>query len=255
MAEEEVVAMDTDKVVGGSNRRKRRRSDTPVMEEKEDSPEEDMQDPPAFEVVAALNSAAVRRAEMRSWARALPEVPPQREEFESPTALIQGTRCSLIELEDLIFELNPNMPSLHLRSARNEGDYILKGVVPSVWPSLKTLPEVLEPLDVNRPVLVRAPLSFITNEDLAVMVRVPYGMDHRSFAQQLELRSDQRKPTAISSVMKDGKRLNLMKVYCASKSHKKRLLKQNIRWNGRKLKVEKPKRTSRKTQRAERDQN
>lgn len=104
---------------------------------------------PEHQTVALPSPSVVERQQMRAWARAIPTTPPRQEESESSTALIQGSKSSLIEIEDLILDLFPQQHSLNLRPAQKEGDFILTGLRPAMWATLNILKEQLSPLQDN----------------------------------------------------------------------------------------------------------
>ena len=226
---------------------KRSRTEEPEIKREESNPP-----PPPM---TAAQMQAVLRNQHREWVRGLPNVPPQREETESPVALIQGAADSQLVLEDKIFLHLGQLDALRLTPGRSRGDFKLSGLRPQLWQKLYIVVGELRSLDDERPVRVIAPKSFTSGEELALIVRVPYPMDPQTFALGLKFKENERRPTAVAAIFRDEEPLNLIKLYCFSKSHWRRLLNAGkIVWNKKKLTVEKPKnKTSRKTRRAERN--
>ena len=206
---------------------------------------------------APADVATVRHERHVTWARGLPQAPPQREEEGSSVAVLHNTAESHFELIDILGQ-HPSLSCLSVDPGRCDGKFIFRGLTPQMWGELRIIIDGLRPVDDEHKVELRAPQRFITGEDLAVRVRTPYVVDPRSFALGLKFKENETRPIAMAPVISNGKVSKCIKMYCASKSHKKKVLKgKTLRWGRMKLSVSSfDNRSSRKTQkRAGRDQN
>ena len=229
--------MDMDTTRGS----KRPRKEDAIVEEKR-------QASPTPQLPAA-NLDAVRKGQHLAWARGIPTAPPQREETESSVAVLSNVAEPYITLVENLSQSN-SLCCLEVDFGRSKGKFLIKRLTPPLWNELRVFVSGLNPLDEELQVELRAPLRFITREELAICVQLPFVMDPQSFALGLKFTENERRPIAVSPVLVKGKAANLIKMYCASKSHKKKLLNGgSIRWSNKKLKVSSfGSGTSRKTQ-------
>lgn len=217
--------MDTDSVSGS----KRPRQEVAHNEEKHLAS-------PNLLSPAAL--AAARKQQHLEWARGLPTAPPHREETESSVAVLSNAAESYLRLVE-VFSQTPSLSCLRVDFGRSEGKFLIRGLTPPLWDELRTIVSGISPLDGEHQVELRAPLRFITNEELAVCVQLPFVMDPSSFALGLRFSENETRPIAMAPVHgKDGQVAKVIKMYCASKSHKKRVLRnKTLKWSNRKVKV------------------
>jgi len=195
---------------------------------------------------------AALKKQHREWARALPSSPPPLEEKYCRVAVLHNAAESRFVLEDLILE-HPLLCALEVEPAQSRGKFILRGATPPIWEELHRLVPQLHPLDEALPVRVCAPQRVQSREELAVLVMLPYEMDANSFALGLRFKENENRPIAASVVLKNGQPTKVIKLYCASSTHRNRVLRKKfIRWNSTRLTVRKPGRAPpRRTQRAE----
>ena len=181
--------------------------------------------------------AAARQEQHLAWARGIPTAPPHREETESSVAVLSNVAEPYLSLVDLIHQSN-SLCCLVVDFGRSKGKFLIKGLTPPLWNELRLLVSGLRPLDEELPVELRAPLRFISREELAVRVQLPFEMDPNSFALGLKFNENETRPIALAPVLVNGEVTNVIKMYCASKSHKKKILsKRTIRWSKKKLTV------------------